>query len=54
VGKPQARDGGDLQAAELHAAVATVVGVVGDVDVTPPQDLELLVQAGLLALTIRM
>jgi hypothetical protein len=50
VGEVQASDGGDLQAAELHAVVAAVAGVVGDGDLAPGQRLELLVQRGLVGL----
>jgi len=45
----QAGDGGDLQAAELNSAVAPVAGVVSDGDLTPGQDLELVVERGLVA-----
>jgi hypothetical protein len=50
VGEVQARDGGDLQAADLDAAVAAVAGGVGDEDLTPGQALELLVERGLVGL----
>jgi hypothetical protein len=50
VGEVQARDGGDLQAAGLHAAVAAVAGVVGDWDVPPWQGFELAVERGLVGL----
>jgi len=36
-GRVQASDGGCLQAADLHAVVAAVVGVVGDGDLAPGQ-----------------
>jgi hypothetical protein len=35
VGEVQASEGGDLQAAELHAVVTAVTGVVGDRDLAP-------------------
>jgi hypothetical protein len=44
VGEVQAGDGGDLEPADLGPAVAVVAGVVGDGDLAPRQDLELLVQ----------
>jgi len=47
VGDVQASDGGDLQAADLHAVVAAVAGVVGDRDLAPGQGGELVVEAGL-------
>jgi hypothetical protein len=50
VGEVQAGDGGDLQAAGLHPAVAAVVGVVGDRDLVPRQELELALQRGLVGL----
>jgi hypothetical protein len=50
VGEVQASDGGDLQAAELDPAVAAVAGAVGNQEVAPGQDLELLVQGGLVGL----
>jgi hypothetical protein len=50
VGEVQARDGGDLQAAGLDAAVAAIAGVVGDGNVRPWQGLELVVQRGLIVL----
>jgi hypothetical protein len=50
VGKVQAGDGGDLQAADLDTAAPTVVGVVGDGDLRPGQALELAVQGGLVGL----
>jgi hypothetical protein len=50
VGEPEAGDGGDLQPAGLDVAVAAVVGVVGDGDLTPGQGPELLVQRGLVGL----
>jgi hypothetical protein len=37
LGEPQASDGGDLQAAELHACVAAVAGLVHDGNVAPRQ-----------------
>src|SRR6266511_176947 len=43
----QASNGGDLQAADLHAGVAAVAGVVGDRDLAPGQGGELVVEAGL-------
>jgi hypothetical protein len=49
-GKVEASDGGDLQTADLHAAVAAVVGVVGDGDLAPGQALQLVVQGGLIGL----
>jgi hypothetical protein len=52
VGEVQASDGGDLQAAQLHAAVAAVADVVGDGDVAPWQASQLLVHVGWLAFTI--
>jgi len=39
-----------LEAADLDPAVAVVAGAVGDGDVWPGQDLELVVQRGLVAL----
>jgi len=50
VGEVQAGDGGDLEAAELDPAVAAVAGVVCDGDIAPGQELELLVERGLVAL----
>jgi hypothetical protein len=50
VGEVQAGDGGELQAAGLGAAVAAVVGGVGDRDLAPRQALELLLQRGLVGL----
>jgi hypothetical protein len=50
VGEVQASDGGDLEPAELDPAVAAVTGVVLGGDVAPGQDLELLVQRGLVVL----
>jgi hypothetical protein len=50
VGEAQISDGGDLEAAEFHAVVAAVAGVVGDGDLAPGQGLELLVQRGLVGL----
>jgi hypothetical protein len=49
VGKVEAGDGGDLEAAALDAAVAAVAGVVSGGDVWPGQDLELVVERGLVA-----
>jgi hypothetical protein len=46
----QAGDGGDLQAAEFHAGVAAVAGVVGDGDLAPGQGGQLVVQGGLVGL----
>jgi hypothetical protein len=43
VGKVQASDRGDLQAAGLDPAVAAVAGVVGDGDLLPGQASQLLV-----------
>jgi hypothetical protein len=43
-GKSRPANGVDLQAAECHEAVAAVAGVVGDGDLAPGQDLELLVE----------
>jgi hypothetical protein len=50
VGEVQAGDSGDLQAAGLHAAVAAVAGVVSDGDITPGQELELVVERELVGL----
>jgi hypothetical protein len=50
VGEVQASDGGDLEPAELDPAMAAVTGVVLGGDVAPGQDLELLVQRGLVVL----
>src|SRR6266508_432216 len=49
VGEVQAGDGGGLEAADLGAAVAAVAGVVGDGDVWPGQELELVLERGLVA-----
>jgi hypothetical protein len=49
-GGSQACDGGDLEAAELHACVAAVAGLVSDADVAPGQGGELVVQGGLVGL----
>ncbi len=49
MGEVQAGDGGCLQAADLGAAVAAVAGVVGDGDVWPGQELELVLERGLVA-----
>jgi hypothetical protein len=50
VGEVQASDRGDLQVADLDPAVAAVAGVVLDGDLPPGQDLELVVQGGLVGL----
>jgi hypothetical protein len=50
VGEVQTGHGGDLQPAELHAAVAAVAGVVGDGDLAPGQALQLAVEGGLVGL----
>jgi hypothetical protein len=50
VGEAQARDGGDLQAAELHVGVAAVVGLVHHGDVAPRQGGQLVMQRGLVGL----
>jgi hypothetical protein len=46
----QASDGGDLEAADLHAVVAAVAGLVQHGDVWPRQRGELVAQAGLVGL----
>jgi hypothetical protein len=53
VGKVEASDGGDLQAAGLHAAVAAVAGMVGGGDLAPRQVVSWWCSVGWLALTIR-
>jgi hypothetical protein len=50
VGEVQASHGGDLEAADLHAVVAPVAGVIGDGDVWPGQGGQLVVQGGLVGL----
>jgi hypothetical protein len=50
VGEVQGSHGDDLQAAELDATVATVMGVVGDGDRAPGQGGQLAVEAGLVGL----
>ncbi len=50
VGEVQASDGGDLQLADLYAAMPAVASVVGDGDLAPGQGGELLVERGLVAL----
>jgi hypothetical protein len=49
VGEVQAGDGGCLQAADLGTTVAAVAGVVGNGELLPGQELELVVQRGLVA-----
>jgi len=44
VGEVQTSDGGDLEAADLHAVVAAVAGVVGDGDVASWQGGELMLE----------
>jgi hypothetical protein len=50
VGEVQAGDGGDLQAADLGAAVTAVAGAVGERDRTPRQAGQLAAEAGLVGL----
>jgi hypothetical protein len=50
VGEVQASHGGDLQAADLHAVVAAVAGVVLGWDVAPRQGSQLAMQGGLVGL----
>jgi hypothetical protein len=50
VGEVQASHGGDLQAADLHAVVAAVAGVVLGWDVAPRQGGQLAMQGGLVGL----
>jgi len=50
VGEVQAGDGGDLQAADLGPAVASVTGAVGDGDLAPRQGGQLVVEGGLVGL----
>jgi hypothetical protein len=50
VGEVQASHGGDLQAADLHAVVAAVAGVILGWDVAPRQGGQLAMQGGLVGL----
>jgi hypothetical protein len=49
VGEVQAGDGGDPQPADFHTAMPGVAGAVGDGDVLPGRDLELVVERGLVS-----